>query len=380
MNSGSSGRAPRLARRAGTPRRSRSTERRERRSAHEQLGRWRRDAGASSSACHVPQVAVAHPRSGGRRRAASDARPVRRRTCRTARCRGPARGTRAAADRCCWRRGRRSSRRGRAPRRPRPACRRRGAPRAGPAWAQDPSSPPDRRATLGRGPHALGGVLGGADDLAHRLAEADRLDHRQALRRAPPSPSWPGRPAARPGTRRSASARASSISSSWGTTQPASPISLARSASMRSPVSSSSIAALPADQPGRRIAPTIVGTPMAHLGEPELGPLAGDHEVAPGHERQPVAEAVAVHRGDHGLEDLPAALEGVDRRLLPERAGELAGRCRRRRAGRRRRRTPRPAPVTIATHASSSSRKRVNAALRSRRISPLTALRASGRL
>ena len=36
--------------------------------------------------------------------------------------------------------------------------------------------------------------------------------------------------------------RASSIRSSWGTTQPASPISLARSASMRSPVSSSSIA------------------------------------------------------------------------------------------------------------------------------------------
>ena len=39
-----------------------------------------------------------------------------------------------------------------------------------------------------------------------------------------------------------------------------------------------------------------------------------------------------------------------------------------------------PAPVTMATHASSSSRKRVNAALRSRRISPLTAFSDSGRL
>jgi len=40
----------------------------------------------------------------------------------------------------------------------------------------------------------------------------------------------------------------------------------------------------------------------------------------------------------------------------------------------------RPAPVTIATHASSSSRKREKASFRSRLISALMALRASGRL
>src|SRR5256885_6034987 len=39
-----------------------------------------------------------------------------------------------------------------------------------------------------------------------------------------------------------------------------------------------------------------------------------------------------------------------------------------------------PSPVTIATHASSSSRKRAKAALRSRRNSPLIAFNASGRL
>src|SRR5688500_5909436 len=40
----------------------------------------------------------------------------------------------------------------------------------------------------------------------------------------------------------------------------------------------------------------------------------------------------------------------------------------------------RPAPVTMATHASLSSRKRSHVALRSVRISPLIALRRSGRL
>ena len=96
---------------------------------------------------------------------------------------------------------------------------------------------------------------------------------------------------------------------------------------MRSPVSSSSIAYCQLMRCGSRIAPTIVGTPMRDLGKAELGALARDHEVAPRHEREPVAEAVAVHRRDHRLEDLPAALERVDRRLLPERAGELAGRA-----------------------------------------------------
>ena len=78
--------------------------------------------------------------------------------------------------------------------------------------------------------------------LAHGLAEADRLDRRQVLRRAPPPPWSPARRAAPPARagRRVGAPRPSA--SSWGTTQPASPISLARAASMRSPVSSSSIA------------------------------------------------------------------------------------------------------------------------------------------
>ena len=62
----------------------------------------------------------------------------------------------------------------------------------------------------------------------------------------------------------------------------------------------------------------------AHLREPELGSLARDDEVAPAHQREPVPEAVAVDRGDHRLEDLPSALEGVRRGLLPERSGEVA--------------------------------------------------------
>ena len=60
--------------------------------------------------------------------------------------------------------------------------------------------------------------------------------------------------------------------------------------------------------------------------------------------------------------------------------GELAGRPRPRPGCRRPTQKARPLPVTMATHASSSSRKRVNASLRSRRISPLMALRVSGRL
>src|SRR5207237_7675159 len=42
-------------------------------------------------------------------------------------------------------------------------------------------------------------------------------------------------------------------------------------------------------------------------------------------EREAVADARPVHRRDHGLEDLPPALERVRRRLLPKRARELAG-------------------------------------------------------
>ena len=87
---------------------------------------------------------------------------------------------------------------------------------------------------------------------------------------------------------------------------------------------------------------------MPHLGEAELGALAGDHEVAPRHQREPVAEAVAVHRRDDRLEDLPAALERVDGRLLPERAA----RTRRSTRAPSRRSAPAqnavPAPVTIA--------------------------------
>ena len=76
---------------------------------------------------------------------------------------------------------------------------------------------------------------------------------------------------------------------------------------------------------GSRIAPTIVGTPMLTSGKPNFGPFAGDDEVAPCDHREPVPQAVAVDSGDHRLVDLPTTFEGVDCRLLPERAGELAG-------------------------------------------------------
>ena len=82
---------------------------------------------------------------------------------------------------------------------------------------------------------------------------------------------------------------------------------------------------LPADALGQALGTDDRRDAQAHLGEPERGPLAGDHEVAPGDQGQPVAQAVPVHRGDHRFVDLPAALEGVDGGLLPERARELAG-------------------------------------------------------
>ena len=66
----------------------------------------------------------------------------------------------------------------------------------------------------------------------------------------------------------------------------------------------------------------------AHFRIRELGPVAGDHEVAPRHQRQSVPEAVPVDRSDDRLEDLPPALERVDGRLLPERARELTDRAR----------------------------------------------------
>ena len=92
---------------------------------------------------------------------------------------------------------------------------------------------------------------------------------------------------------------------------------MARAASMRSPVSSSSIACCqlqPLRQPDRADDRRHTD---AHLGKAELRVLARDDEVAPRHEREPVAEAVAVHRGDDGLEDLPAALERVDASASP---------------------------------------------------------------
>src|SRR5580704_9960039 len=60
------------------------------------------------------------------------------------------------------------------------------------------------------------------------------------------------------------------------------------------------------------------------LRQTKLGSVTGDDEVTPGRQREPVTKAVAVHRRYDRLEDLPAALEGVQRRLLPERTGELA--------------------------------------------------------
>ena len=76
------------------------------------------------------------------------------------------------------------------------------------------------------------------------------------------------------------------------------------------------------------MAPTIVGAPISTSGKPNSARSLAIDEVAPRHEREPVPEAVAVHRRDHRLEDLPAALERVDGRLLPERALELADRPR----------------------------------------------------
>ena len=186
---------------------------------------------------------------------------------------------------------------------------------------------PLRWSAFSRGAHALGGVLGRCPRPC-AWSRRSGWPRRSTGAACAPRPPWSRAPrAAPPAPAGRRGACASSIRSSWGTTQPASPISLARAASMRSPVSSSSIAYCQLSRCGRRIAPTIVGTPSAHLGEAELGALARDHEVAPRHEREPVAEAVAVHRRDHRLEDLPPALERVDGRLLPERARELADRA-----------------------------------------------------
>ena len=77
---------------------------------------------------------------------------------------------------------------------------------------------------------------------------------------------------------------------------------------------------------GRRMDATTAGMPSFTSGKPELGPVAGNDEIAPGGQGESVAEAVAVHRRDDRLEDLPATLEGVQGRLLPERAGERTGR------------------------------------------------------
>ncbi len=63
-----------------------------------------------------------------------------------------------------------------------------------------------------------------------------------------------------------------------------------------------------------------------HLRETEFSPIARQDEVTPGGKGEPVTQAVAVHGGDDGLEDLPSALEGIERRLLPECPGELTHR------------------------------------------------------
>ena len=212
-----------------------------------------------------------------------------------------------------------------------------------PHVAQRPLLRPAIPATaLTRGVHALGSVgqrLAGSTPRASSAAPAtsDASSRRTGSPRpstcaacAPRLPSSRGRRAARPAPAGRRAARLA-IRSSCGTTQPASPISLARVG----------VDALAGEQQLHRVLPVdALRQPDraddrrhadADLGKAELGALARDHEVAPRHERQPVAEAVAVHRRDHRLEDLPAALERVDGRLLPERARELAGASRRRR-------------------------------------------------
>ena len=93
---------------------------------------------------------------------------------------------------------------------------------------------------------------------------------------------------------------------------------------------------------GRRIAPTIVGMPRRTSGKPNVARSLAITRSHQRDERQPVAQAVPVHRGDHRLVDLPAALERVDRRALPERAGEVAGRVALAARVGARRRTPGP--------------------------------------
>src|ERR1700730_14413372 len=81
---------------------------------------------------------------------------------------------------------------------------------------------------------------------------------------------------------------------------------------------------LPVDPLRQSYRPDDGGEPEADLGEAEFRPLAGDDEVAPGDQGEPVAQAIAVDGGDDRLVDLPSALERVDRGLLPERPGEFA--------------------------------------------------------
>ena len=146
-------------------------------------------------------------------------------------------------------------------------------------------------------------------------------------RRAPPSPSWPAARAA-PRPRAGAPARSPRpAATSRGTTFHTSPISLAAAASTRSPVSSSSIAFDQPMRPGRRIAPTIVGTPSPTSGKPNSASSAAITKSHREHRGQPVAEAVAGDRRDRRLPELEPALERVDRRDLPERARPLPHRA-----------------------------------------------------
>ena len=203
------------------------------------------------------------------------------------------------------------------------SCGPRGEHPASTSWS---TGPPDRGAPLaGRGPPSAASSVA-AGHLAHRLAEADRLHRREVLRAHRDLLGGPGGQRRGPAAAGRRAHEPRSMRSSWGTTQPASPISSARGASMRSPVSSSSIACCQLIRCGRRMAPTIVGTPRRTSGKPNSArslAMTKSHQET---QREAVAEAVAVDRGDHRLEDLPAALEGVDRRLLPERAREVADR------------------------------------------------------
>ena len=105
----------------------------------------------------------------------------------------------------------------------------------------------------------------------------------------------------RPGPARPAQASASSSTSSAGTTRLTSPMASASSAGTWRPVKMSSLARDGPDEPGQALGAAAAGDdPEEHLGQPELGVLGADPEVAGQGQLQPAAQGVAVDGGDGG--------------------------------------------------------------------------------